>query len=304
MTNTLTPCIHVGHCYPPVVGPRKAPTPATMPLGRRTRNFKGLLLNDTSLPETPPIEERVAPFARYVRSDDRSAGRSGSMPRKGMSSLVSSSRSGSQPPSLQSPDVFASDDIEKRMGGLDLTNAIERTQLDLSNNNLEFLSDLGAGNGGTVTKVKHKPTGILMAKKVVFIDTKPETRKQILRELQILHECHSEYIVGFYGAYLSDVNIYMCMEYMDVGSLDSIYSKHGPIDVAVCGKIVVTVIHGLSYLYESFRIIHRDVKPSNILVNRRCQIKLCDFGVSGELINSIADTFVGTSTYMSVRDPH
>lgn len=43
-----------------------------------------------------------------------------------------------------------------------------------------------------------------------------------------------------------------------------------------------------------------DVKPSNILVNSQGQIKLCDFGVSGELINSIADTFVGTSTYMSV----
>lgn len=45
--------------------------------------------------------------------------------------------------------------------------------------------------------------------------------------------------------------------------------------------------------------MHRDIKPSNILVNSRGSIKLCDFGVSGELINSIADTFVGTSTYMA-----
>lgn len=44
-----------------------------------------------------------------------------------------------------------------------------------------------------------------------------------------------------------------------------------------------------------------DIKPSNILCNSQGQIKICDFGVSGELINSIADTFVGTSTYMSVR---
>jgi len=44
----------------------------------------------------------------------------------------------------------------------------------------------------------------------------------------------------------------------------------------------------------------QDVKPSNILLNGQGQIKICDFGVSGELINSIADTFVGTSTYMSV----
>ena len=41
------------------------------------------------------------------------------------------------------------------------------------------------------------------------------------------------------------------------------------------------------------------MKPSNILLNLHGQIKLCDFGVSGELINSIANTFVGTSTYMS-----
>lgn len=42
-----------------------------------------------------------------------------------------------------------------------------------------------------------------------------------------------------------------------------------------------------------------DIKPSNILANSQGQIKICDFGVSGELINSIANTFVGTSTYMS-----
>lgn len=58
-------------------------------------------------------------------------------------------------------------------------------------------------------------------------------------------------------------------------------------------------MEGLNYLYNVHRILHRDVKPSNILVNSRGSIKLCDFGVSGELINSIADTFVGTSTYMS-----
>jgi mitogen-activated protein kinase kinase len=45
--------------------------------------------------------------------------------------------------------------------------------------------------------------------------------------------------------------------------------------------------------------MHRDIKPSNILVNSRGQIKLSDFGVSAELVNSVADTFVGTGTYMA-----
>lgn len=47
--------------------------------------------------------------------------------------------------------------------------------------------------------------------------------------------------------------------------------------------------------------IYIDLKPSNVLVNSQGQIKLCDFGVSGQLINSVADTFVGTSSYMSVK---
>lgn len=73
----------------------------------------------------------------------------------------------------------------------------------------------------------------------------------------------------------------------------------GPVRVDVLGKIAEATLGGLTYLYTKHHIMHRDIKPSNILVNSRGHIKLCDFGVSGELINSIADTFVGTSTYMA-----
>jgi mitogen-activated protein kinase kinase len=69
--------------------------------------------------------------------------------------------------------------------------------------------------------------------------------------------------------------------------------------VDVLGKIAEATLGGLTYLYSKHHIMHRDIKPSNILVNSRGSIKLCDFGVSGELINSVADTFVGTSTYMA-----
>ncbi len=51
---------------------------------------------------------------------------------------------------------------------------------------------------------------------------------------------------------------------------------------------------------EKHAIIHRDVKPSNILVNSGGEIKICDFGVSGQLIDSLANSFVGTRSYMSV----
>ncbi|KAJ9123771.1 hypothetical protein QFC24_003545 [Naganishia onofrii] len=170
---------------------------------------------------------------------------------------------------------------------------------DLRNDEFKVLGDLGAGAGGTVDKVVHVPTGTVMAKKLVLIDAKPAVRKQILRELQIMHTCASPFIVSFYGAFMKEPHICICMEYMDRTSLDGVYKKHGAIGIQVVGKIAEAVLEGLTYLYDVHRIIHRDIKPSNILVNSRGAIKICDFGVSGELINSIANTFVGTSTYMS-----
>ncbi len=82
-------------------------------------------------------------------------------------------------------------------------------------------------------------------------------------------------------------------------SLDRISKDFGPVRVDVLGKIAEAIFNGLNYLYEVHRIMHRDIKPSNVLVSSKGYIKLCDFGVSGELVNSIADTFVGTSTYMA-----
>lgn len=84
-----------------------------------------------------------------------------------------------------------------------------------------------------------------------------------------------------------------------IRSLDSISKNFGPVRVDVLGKIAEAVLGGLTYLYQAHRIMHRDIKPSNVLINSRGEIKLCDFGVSSELENSVADTFVGTGTYMA-----
>ncbi|KAK4688345.1 mitogen-activated protein kinase kinase, partial [Tremellales sp. Uapishka_1] len=164
---------------------------------------------------------------------------------------------------------------------------------------LEIIKELGAGNGGTVTKVWNKKRGCAMARKLILVDAKPSIRKQILRELQIMNDCSSPYIVGYYGCFPVDVHVAIVIEYMDAGSLDYIYRQHGAVPIHIVGKIAEAVLKGLIYLYDVHRIIHRDIKPSNILANTSGEIKICDFGVSGELINSIANTFVGTSTYMS-----
>ena len=49
---------------------------------------------------------------------------------------------------------------------------------------------------------------------MIHLEIKPQLRKAIMRELEILHECNSPYIVGFYGAFYSEGEINICMEYM------------------------------------------------------------------------------------------
>lgn len=173
-------------------------------------------------------------------------------------------------------------------------------KLDLKKEDLVVLKELGSGNGGTVSKVRHVATNTVMARKIIHVEAKTEMRRRIVRELQIMHNTNSDYIVNFYGAFLSEnSDVIMCMEYMDVGSLERISKQFGPVRVDVLGKISEATLGGLTYLYTNHHIMHRDIKPSNIVVNSKGQIKLCDFGVSGELVNSVADTFVGTSTYMA-----
>ncbi|XP_065312928.1 dual specificity mitogen-activated protein kinase kinase 1-like isoform X3 [Gordionus sp. m RMFG-2023] len=199
--------------------------------------------------------------------------------------------------------------LQKRLSELDLDD-FERNRMELffrqksqlgelNAEDFENLGELGAGNGGVVTKALHKPTGTLMARKMIHLEVKPDIRTKIIRELKVLHDCNSPQIVGFYGAFYNDREISICMEYMDGGSLDLVQRKLGRIPENILAKITIAVLKGLIYLREKHQIMHRDVKPSNILVNSRGEIKICDFGVSGQLIDSMANTFVGTRSYMA-----
>jgi len=277
---------------------------------RKKRNFKGLGLDvaqPTPAAEPEPIPTRMAPTAGGGTGGKRRppplkstkpALAPAPEPDSEIVVTVANNGPSSAPAtgSVSARRMTYHTNLANTLANLDMNAEVK---FDLRNEDLKDLQELGQGNGGSVKKVEHTPTSTIMAKKIVLIDAKPSVRKQILRELQIMHDCNSKYIISFYGAFLSDPNICICMEFMDKGSLDGIYKQIGAIDIDVVGHVALAVLEGLTYLYDVHRIIHRDIKPSNILCNSQGQIKICDFGVSGELINSIADTFVGTSTYMS-----
>ncbi|XP_061630523.1 dual specificity mitogen-activated protein kinase kinase 1 isoform X2 [Phyllopteryx taeniolatus] len=124
---------------------------------------------------------------------------------------------------------------------------------ELKDDDFEKICELGAGNGGVVFKVSHRPSGLIMARKLIHLEIKPAIRNQIIRELQVLHECNSPYIVGFYGAFYSDGEISICMEHMDGGSLDQSLKKAGKIPEQILGKISIAPerLQGTHYSVQS-----------------------------------------------------
>jgi len=119
----------------------------------------------------------------------------------------------------------------------------------------------------------------------------------IIMELDILHRARAPEIVDFYGAFFIESCVYYCMEFMDAGSMDKL--QLGGVPEGVLMRVAANMVRGLKFLKDDLQIIHRDVKPTNVLVNKSGLVKLCDFGVSGQLEKSLAKTNIGCQSYMA-----
>ncbi|XP_049850629.1 uncharacterized protein LOC126323281 isoform X2 [Schistocerca gregaria] len=142
----------------------------------------------------------------------------------------------------------------------------------------ENISVVGEGSYGLVMKCRHRETGQLVAiKKFIETEEDQNVRKMALREIRMLKKLRHENLVNLIEVFRRKRRFYLVFEFVDHTVLDELEEKPGGLGELVTRCHTFQVLRAIHYCHSN-NIVHRDVKPENVLVSRLGVVKLCDFG--------------------------
>lgn len=145
----------------------------------------------------------------------------------------------------------------------------------------ERLGKISEGTYGVVYKARDKKTGDIVALKKVKMGKEREGFPvTALREINILGSLQHPSIVEVKEVVMDDFNgVYMVMEYIDHELKGYMERMKQPFSQSEVKCLMLQLLEGLSYLHDNW-VIHRDLKTSNLLLNDKGELKICDFGMS------------------------
>ncbi len=162
---------------------------------------------------------------------------------------------------------------------------------------------IGQGGMGRVFKGVHQVMGRECAVKVLPLDrATQEAREAFIREIQMQAKLDCPYLVRAFDAGQEGSVHYLVTEYVPGMDLRRLVKSRGPLPIQQAAKIIMQAALGLDYAHRK-GLVHRDVKPGNILVTPQGDAKVSDVGLAGfahDLINDPrAGKIVGTTDYLS-----
>ncbi|XP_026733180.1 cyclin-dependent kinase-like 1 isoform X2 [Trichoplusia ni] len=147
----------------------------------------------------------------------------------------------------------------------------------------EQLAVVGEGSYGVVLKCRRRDTGQLVAIKK-FLETEEDAavRKMALREIRMLKKLRHDHLVNMIEVFRRKRRFYLVFEYLDHTLLDELEAAPGGLGEDTAKKHLYQLLKGIDYCHQN-SIIHRDVKPENVLVSNAGIVKLCDLGFARAL---------------------
>lgn len=163
----------------------------------------------------------------------------------------------------------------------------------------EKLGKIGEGSYGIVMKCRHRETGKIVAiKKFLETEDDPQIRKIALREVRMLKQLKHGNLVNLLEVFRRKRKLHLVFEFIDRCALDELDACPNGLEDEKLHKITWQVLKAVEFCHFN-NIIHRDVKPENILVSKQNIVKLCDFGFARSLAGPGADytDYVATRWY-------
>ncbi|KAL5055437.1 hypothetical protein RYX36_036119 [Vicia faba] len=146
----------------------------------------------------------------------------------------------------------------------------------------ERLNKIDEGTYGVVYRAKDKKTGEVVALKKVKMEKEKEGFPLTsLREINVLLSFHHPYIVDVKEVVVGSSldSIFMVMEYMEHDLKGLMESMKQPFSQSEVKCLMIQLLEGVKYLHDNW-VLHRDLKTSNLLLNNRGELKICDFGLA------------------------
>lgn len=167
--------------------------------------------------------------------------------------------------------------------------------------NYKILDIIGRGGMSKVYTAIQMPLNRIVVVKEMSKSSSGEYRKRFKNEALITAGLEHPNIVAIYDYFSVGQASYLVMQYVDGVSLADVIENETPLHPVVAGLIAREICLAISHAHRN-NIIHRDIKPTNVLISKEGHVKITDFGVAKDATArdlTSAGTLIGTPCYMS-----